>query len=310
MKGKRYKGICIIDSVYTFFVFLLVNYEEYRDFFYVFWVNSPQNIVDSVPNKIKLNDAFNNNGNPRRFFHNWCCFFRFYYLLTKYHLWGIPACGQDHLPFSRYLINYSNIEFEEYEDGLASYLIKDRTISYKWIRKISAANSEPSFGYSKNVKKIYLTSPLLSISEEIRDKVEYVDLDEKWKSLSYHERESICGIFNYDLKIPEDKDCIIILTRPFSEEKMCSEDQKIDQVRRVLEGIKGKGEHIIIKPHYRETTDYHSFFPDVTVARGSFPIELMLLANSSNIKKIVTFGHCSSELFINQFMSDIDYICV
>ncbi len=306
MKRNRYKGICVMDSVYTFFLFVLINIKDYKEFFYIFWVNMPVSISDKMPYKLLLHDPFVPISDPHNYISNWRYKLRFYWIMTKFRLWGLPACGQDHLPFSRYILNYTNKTFEEYEDGLENYHHKEEIIYDKFRKRICAADVEPRFGTSKKVRRIYLTDSAVPFSNQNYMKAQYVDIKKEWDGLSEEEKGEIMKIFCMsNVNIAENIDTIV-LTRPYSEDRICTEDEKINKLKKIIEGKNIN--NVVIKPHYRERTDYKIEFPEINVIDRNFPVELYLLVNGSKIKKFITYGKCSAEHFVRRYYPEIEYI--
>lgn len=305
MTRKKYKGLCVIDSVYTFFQFVLVNVKDYKEFFYVFWVNMPLWITEKLPNKLLLWDSYVAMSDPNKFADNWRYKLRFYWIMTKFRLWGLQVCGQDHLPFSRCLLNYTNKSFEEYEDGIGNYYHIEEVIDDKWRRRICAADAEPTFGFSRKVKRVYLTDENMPVPEKIAKKAKFVDLKEIWKKMSDAEKKDVMELFQMpSINVGKDIDTIV-LTRPYSEDRMCTEEEKIDKLREILKDTKLS--KVAIKPHYRERTDYKAVFPDVSVIEGKFPIELYMLMDGERIKRFITYGECSAEHFVKRYYPEIEY---
>lgn len=305
---QKYNGLCVIDSVYTLFLFILVNIKDYKNFFYIFWVNMPKSISDKFQYKLLLHDSFVAISNPHNYIQNWHYKFRFYYLMTKYRLWTLPVCGQDHLPFSRFILNYTYKNFEEYEDGLANYVHQEEVVTNKLLKRLCAADAEPRLGYSDKVKKIYLTDSNITISPVIADKVQYVDIKKIWDNLCEEKKEEVKEIFMMS-KINIDDDIeTIVLTRPFSEAKIFTEEKKIRILKDILNN--SKISKVAIKPHYRERTNYKKLFPDINILEGKFPIELFMLMYGGKIKKFITYGECSAEHFIRRYYPETEYLKV
>lgn len=305
MKRKKYKGLCVIDSVYTFFLFVLINIRDYKEFFYVFWVNMPMWIAEKLPNKLLLWDSYVAISDPNNFMENWRYKLRFYWIMTKFRLWGLQACGQGHLPFSRCLLNYTNKSFEEYEDGTGSYYHVEEVINDRLKRRICAADAEPTFGFSKKVKRVYLTDENMPVPEKIAKKAHFVDLKKIWETMSEKERAEVKELFQMsNVSLGKDVDTIV-LTRPYSEDRMCTEEEKIEKLREILKTTVLS--RVTIKPHYRERTDYKAVFPDVNVIEGKFPVELYMLMSGEGIKRFITYGECSAEHFIKRYYPEVEY---
>ena len=138
------------------------------------------------------------------------------------------------------------------------------------------------------IKKIYLTG-IAEIPEIIKNKVEIVNLKEKWEQLSFEEQEEILRIFdlkNSDLiKWQKLKNKILLITQPLSEDGIISEKEKIEIYKEIVE--KNKSENIMIKPHPREKTNYKNIFPNIELIEGKFPLEILMLLGI-NFKEVIT----------------------
>lgn len=302
------KKICVIDSVYTFLVFVIYNIDHLEEYFFVFWKNIPQRVFDAVPNKIRNSYPLGCISSPYHPFRNYSYKRDFKKVMCDNHLFGLPACGQDHLPFSRCLLNFTDITFEEYEDGIESYIHKKETIRFKWLRKLVASDYIPSFAFSERVKRIYLTHPELSIDDALNKKVEWINLLDKWVALPPQRKRYICDLFGLvDLSICKEADTLV-LTRPLSEDGFCTEVEKINMVQEILDEVGAK--NAIIKPHYRETTNYEVAIQGVFMMSGKFPIELFLLQYGSQFSHIISVGKCSVETFVGKYLPNVDYITI
>ena len=186
------------------------------------------------------------------------------------------------------------------EDGLANYnkqlyneIQKEQTKQkrLKIVRDRFLKRSKiyyKIFGLSEKIKKIYLTG-IAEIPEIIKDKVEIVNLKEKWKQLSLEEQEEILRIFNLKnsdlIKWQKLKNKVLLITQPLSEDGIITEKEKIGIYKEVIE--KNKLENIMIKPHPREKTNYKNIFPDVELIEGKFPLEILMLLGI-NFKEVIT----------------------
>lgn len=299
------KKICVIDSVYTFMVFMLINIEHYKDFFYVFWRNVPDSIFNRMPHKIRNEYPLGCISNPYRLYNNYRLWRNFNRIMTQNSLWGLPACGQDHLPFSRCLLNFTNVNFEEYEDGLENYNHQREKIRFIFLRRLLFADRLQSFAFANRVLRAYLTHPELHIDPLVKDKVVWIDLKSKWDSLTIEQKEFMCDLFDMrTLNVAPNRNTLII-TRPLAEDGICSEEDKIRMIGSMIEGVDSSD--LVIKPHYRERTNYKEYFKGVTVLNGKFPIELFLLKFGGQFSKILSVGKSSVELFVKQYYPNINY---
>lgn len=303
MKAKR---VCSIDSQYTLFLFLLVNRCEINDVFFIFWKNIPNYILTKFKNSIQNYYDFNIIGNDD-FRNNFHYFLRFYKTLLKYNLFMASPCGQDHLPFSRLYLNFFWRKFTEYEDGLESYKDHSSLNVDKSIKNIiKLKDSQPWFGMSNKTYKIYLTNPQRSIPDYLRRKVCWVNVLDLWNSLSKDKQDYIKDLFHLkDILLAESVDTLL-LTGPFSEDNLCSEEEKIHAVNLIINQY--PKENIAIKCHYRENTEYDRYFKNVMIIREKFPLELFLLSYQTKIKRIISLDNCSVVNFLDQYFPNLEYI--
>lgn len=78
---------------------------------------------------------------------------------------------------------------------------------------------------------------------------------------------------------------ILLLTQPFSEDTLMTEEEKIKIYRDIQESRKGNT--FIIKSHPREQTDYKKYFPEVYIMPKDFPAELFLFVDAK-LKEVIT----------------------
>lgn len=265
----------------------------------------PQHIVDKFPHKIRTIARDNSIFSLRHPIANLLKLIKITIFLFRNNLWNVPVCGQDHLPDSRFFISLLNKDFEEYEDGLGNYIEPNKTTSRKLLRKLFLCDTKAYFGWSENVKKIYLTNPTCPLSEPLRKKTVFVNLQEQWNSLPYESKKFILDLYRVSIDPSENVNTIIV-TRPYSEEGLMSEQKKIELLRQELN--KMTTANFIIKPHYRETTNYEKYFPKCRVVKEKYPLELLLLVIGDNLESIICFGDCSIELYVKQFMKHVKYI--
>lgn len=209
-------------------------------------------------------------------------FFYFKYLIKKFNINNIQIFGCDHINGAKFFLK--RYIFFLIEDGLTNYKknIYKRTLKNKIF-------SIPSFGMYKNVKKIYLTG-LAPIPEEIKDKVEIINLKELWNKKTEEEKKEILDIFGFDeniiSKIKNKKN--ILFTQPLSEDRFISEEEKIELYKKIIFNYSEKD--LVIKTHPREKTDYKKYFPEIEILNQSFPAELFDLLDIKFERAITIFS--------------------
>ena len=148
----------------------------------------------------------------------------------------------------------------------------------------------PSLGISEKIQKIILTG-ILPIPEIIKPKVELINLENRWKKLSKEKKEKILEIFNINLNeiknLEKSKNKILLLTQPLSEDRIVSEEEKINMYKDILQ--KRNIKEVYIKIHPRERTNYVKGFENIKVhiIKKDFPVEILFLLNI-NFSKVIT----------------------
>lgn len=310
MERNKYTQVCIIDSVYAILVFLLVKQCKIDDVLFIFWKNVPPSVRKALSNNIVYNEPLDPISKPLNFVSNVKCVFNFFKLFKKIDRENVQYCGQDHLPFSRLLLNFTNKSFIEYEDGYVNYTKRQRPLKFRLIRKFLLSDTEEKFGHSSKVKKIYLTNPTIDIVYgDIKPKIEWVDLLELWKALPDDKKNFICETFGL-LNKPEDFNGIdtFIMTRPLSEDGECSEIEKVSKVKEAINLL--NSQNFVIKPHYRETTDYKNYFPNALVVKEKYPLELFFLKYGGIINNIICVGDSSAKYFIYRYFKHIKFTII
>lgn len=205
--------------------------------------------------------------------------------------------GNDHLPFFSFPF-YENENTYLLEDGIANYrlhqlppLLKDdknitRYEKFKNHFLYGDYNQYMNFGRNSNVSKIFLTN-LAKIPEEIKSKVEILDIKKLWNLKSESEKKKILDIYSISEETfyLVNEDSIILLTQPFSQLNMLTLDEEIRLYKEILS--KYKPENVIIKQHPVEKKDYSQYLPEYQFIDADFPIEFLLLLDVK-FKKIVT----------------------
>ena len=162
---------------------------------------------------------------------------------------------------------------------------------------------EQPYGRNEYVKNIFLRGSG-KIPEDIKNKVKIVDLKELWSQLDFSSQNKILDVFGLDvekLKIIGAKNTILF-TQPFSEDKVISEDEKVDLYKKIIKNYDKKS--LVIKPHPREKTEYNKIFEDIMILENSFPAELLLLSKFK-FEKVVTISSTAVSVFFNK--SEIDF---
>lgn len=240
------------------------------------------------------------------------------YLLEKYKKWqynnkllkGIAEIDelylQDHIKFSQFFLNNFNGKAILLEDGTINYnekiLSEEKNKKLKkikinhFMKKVIVEKIKKEyrrFGLSEKIQEIYLTG-LLPIPDLIKNKVKIINISDEWEKLSKKDKEEILGVFKISSKSFEnlkvEKNKVLLLTQPLSEDKIITEKEKIDIYREIL--LKENGKNIYIKAHPREKTNYKEVFKEfnINIIENSFPIEICLLLDIKFEKVITLFS--------------------
>lgn len=185
-----------------------------------------------------------------------------------------------------------NKPFYMIEDGTSSYMLmeKKNSLIFKLKKLIKLENIFfDGSQTSKFVKKIYMTG-LAPIPEEIKNKVEIINIKELWNKKTNIEKKEILDFFNFDIntisKIKNRKN--IFFTQCLSENFILNETEKIDLYKKVLKNYDLKD--LIIKTHPKEKTNYKEIFPEALILDNVFPSEFFMLFDVKFDKAITLFS--------------------
>lgn len=278
--GRKKFNIACFGNAYSLLVYFLITNKIIRKktFFIL------ENVKISLPYK-----TFNFKGKDSYFLEIFLIIIIFFIkILFKD---NILVYGQDHLLIGNKLLLFKN--FYLVEDGNMSYsmILVDYFNKRQGIKKVidTIFQRKKMLGRDSAVKKIYLTG-LAPIPEEIKDKVEIVNLKELWNKKSDEEKEEILNIFGFDKNIVKSikNRKYVLYTQPLSEDEVLLEDEKIELYSKILE--KYDKNCIVLKKHPREKTDYKKIFPDIEVMDQAFPAELLSLLDIHFEKAITIFS--------------------
>lgn len=165
------------------------------------------------------------------------------------------------------------------EDGIIDYKV-DRNISLsckdRVLQMVFTKIYQHDIGRNSQCRHIVLSQPFAPDSQ-LAEKGKYYNLEELWCNSSESKQKLILQKFNLtqkDVELMSQKP-VILLTQPFSEDKMMPENDKIQMYRQMMEAY-GE-ENVLIKPHPRETTDYSEHFPQCMIMDKVVPFQLFSL---------------------------------
>lgn len=294
--SKNKKNICLVTTVYSFFLYLLIKGYNEEDI-YIFTAWFPKGVSKNVkhiqmPAVQFKGKKFADLDSLSGIYENIIGFFKYFYgylklrilLFIKTFNCTVEAYGHAQTPFSYILFENENSNI--IEDGLENYTaeicephkINPIIDGILHLCGIYFLNNCECYGSHKNIKNIYLTQeqnhPL------IKDKVKIIDIKELWNNLANDEQRKLLEIMNVNVEgIDFNKKTALLLTQPLSEGSLTTitEEEEIN----IYHGIIDKFDdyQIIIKPHPRDTKDFEKIFPDIKIIDKSFPVEILAMIN-------------------------------
>ena len=183
---------------------------------------------------------------------------------------GIPAYGQDHLPYAVPFINYN---FFVVEDGTANYVNQGGIIT------LENGDEHIICGFGDYVKRLYLTGRL-PIQDRVRDKAVVVNTEKLWHTKSKEEQDAILDVFSLSMeklnKLFDEGRDKILLTQDLYDipgDGQITLEEQVEIYRQILKGYDHK--RVIIKVHMQDKVEYEKYFPDCYIIREPFPVELL-----------------------------------
>lgn len=285
---KMTKRICTVDTVYSLFLYFLINGVSDDDFF-IFSSGVPEDVRKNI-NHVYFPASrfkFNADDNLIKFavMNLGVCFRQLYGILKLRLLMlfvgdDVEIYGHGHTQFYYMFYEYENAYI--IEDGLANYRkLESNFISNRLLNFLGLyiKGSKSGYGTHENIKKVYLTYEGFC---DVSSKAEIIDLNALWENLSLEDHLKILKIFNFSNLENID---VLLITQAFSEDNLMD----LNEEMRIYSEIVEKYPNIIIKPHPRKVKDYSKIFPDNTVLDKHFPVELLVLMGIK-IEKTVTIS--------------------
>jgi len=192
---------------------------------------------------------------------------------------------------SQYLLNLGLGVYFLVEDGAANYR------KLKWLDRVknmvkSIIGLYPSMGRSPRINKILVQEPE-RLPKDIRHKGIRLPLQQ----LMFNVKESDKAIIlrqvfpdvSRNISLGASRHKVLLLTQPFSEDGLMSEDEKISLYSRVLQHYSHS--YIYIKPHPRERTDYQAVFGgQINIIPREFPLEILSWYDNVNFDLVITWN--------------------
>lgn len=168
------------------------------------------------------------------------------------------------------------------EDGYANYIYNSVKGGFtrKCLRFFAGYNPKKSImGEKRYIRSILVTKPE-NIPIEIRGKCKRLPFN--YQDFESEFAEAVKKLFNFEMtNISQD----VFLTQGLDVAELCSLSEKMSLYKEVIYKLEAKkGTKLIIKLHPSE--DYSAYkreFPDNTILKGDFPIEVFNFSNSKDI---------------------------
>ena len=294
--SKNKKNICLVTTVYSFFLYLLIKgYDENDIYIFTGWF--PKDVSKNVkhiqmPPVVFRGKKFAKLDSFSGIYKNILGFSKYFYgylklrilLFIKTFNCDVEVYGHAQTPFS--YIFFENKNSNIIEDGIENYTAKI-TETHKinpildtllHICGIYFLNISECYGSHENIKNVYLTHELNH--PLIKDKVIIIDIKERWNNLDNKNQEKLLEIFNVNIEgIDFNKKTALLLTEPLAEGGLTTitEKEEMSIYHEIIE--KFKDFQIIIKPHPRDTKDFEKIFPNMKIIDKSFPVEILTMLN-------------------------------
>ncbi|MGL5122742.1 MAG: glycosyltransferase family 52 [Fusobacteriaceae bacterium] len=284
----------IVGTNYSLLIGLLIL--DKKDIFFIFCNKISEKISNKIPSEKKyISKIYLNKKNIFGYYFEYFKTFKFFQKIKL-----------EENYITDYLLEFIFLRGKSIviEDGVANYTSKGILVHKNKLKQLLKLDFRKEiFGYSKNIKKIYLTG-LAPIPKEIAHKVEIINLKELWNKKSSEEQDEILDIFSFDLDIKDkikNRD-IILFTQPLSEDGVITEREKIDIYSKIIK--KYPQERLIIKTHPREKTNYKELFKENLVLDNPFPFEILSLLDIKFARAVTLFSTAALGLGENV---DVDF---
>ncbi len=250
--------IFIANSVYALFLYMLRFSDKINDTLFLL---GPSAVPVRVPNRLPMFGPQKPEQLPlmRTFLQQ-----QTYLMLDGRR---VPCYGNVETIFSHFFVK--NFPFYPISDGL-------------WdIQKFPEYLKDPRF-------KMCYTVPYPGGLDKPHERLEYLDIKALWNAKTQSEKEEFAAYFHVDkptVRTLENRK-VLLVTQPLSEDRITSEQDKIDIYRSIIGQYNPKD--VVIKPHPREMTNWASVFPDIPVIPKIVPAELLTLL-VPQLDKVATF---------------------
>lgn len=258
---RKYDAICFVATVYSLFLYLLIEPVSYERTFFIFTSGVPEKVRARIPNScyVDRRTLLARLAGKRGVF-RWI-FWRHGLDET------LPVYGHTHDVYGgSFFLRRAKNPLYVIEDGVDNYTFED-----------PAKNSPADwYGGTPKARKVFLTG-MMPIPKTVADKAVVVNIAEMWSRKTEAARARIARIFGVApaTRFPKAENALLLVTQPFSEDGHICERGKIELFKKIVAQMLKPGMRLVVKPHPREKTDYRSVFPEATFFEASVPVELM-----------------------------------
>jgi len=197
-------------------------------------------------------------------------------------------------------INRINKKYILLEDGTDcykknhNYIIENNKAKH-FFKKIFGINE---LGSSNNIEYIEVNDKAnLEISNK---KIVENSKKDMFEKLSDSDIKILQNIFLDDINISVLNNKCLIITQPLSEDGFLeTENDKIEQYKKILLKLGLKECDVVFKIHPRESTNYSFYFKNSYVMKENFPIEILNFFPSLKFKYIITISSTAIDLLDN-----------
>lgn len=191
-----------------------------------------------------------------------------------------------------YYLNYHHIPYHAVEDGLDCLLRFDAAhVDNEGHFELKAFLARHNLIFIQNGYSKYCLDMEINDDTAIPyqfDKYRVVPRKTLEKALTEQQKEQLVRIFLKDYaiifeEIRRHEDCVLFLTEGYPEER----EIRAKVAAEIIDEFGAEG-HVVIKPHPRDDVDYRAIFPECTVIRGKFPIEVLNHIPGIHFRKAVS----------------------
>lgn len=306
-------NILMCDTQYAFLqYFLLKNFDEFRDTFFVFDACFSPSIVENLE---KAGMACHQQlyydipvvERPAAVYKNQDLLEKIIKGFYEYYHGDICIYGQDHIGVAQILWRDSlrDIPFILLEDGIGNYAKKTVLSRHSGYME----QDEYLMGHNSRVNGIILTG-IWRIPNDIKNKVSIIDLKGLWNSKSDEEKQFFLNLYYIDSATMDilSRKKICYLGQSFSNFGMISLEKELSAYRKILSNYDAKD--LYIKAHPTGfNINYKQEFPGFYVLMNPIPFEVVYFIAGFNLEIIASI--CSTAAMnvdenVEQHFYDLD----